>query len=78
MKPYKLKSLFRCQDIGDITQREQIILEIIKDHLNNILFSISVNSKANDGRKNLNYNIFTKIGVNSRMQLIKFIEKNEP
>lgn len=115
-----LLNLCRSEELGDITQRELSILEIIKDHLNNILFSISLNSKATDGRKSLKsddfkrynlsnreneilkllikgssnneigkilcisistvkkhvYNIFTKIGVNSRMQLIKFIQRD--
>jgi DNA-binding CsgD family transcriptional regulator len=115
-----LLNLFRSKELGDITQRELSILEIIKDHLNNILFSTSLNSKATDGRKSLKsddfkrynlsnreneilkllikgssnneigkilcisvstvkkhvYNIFTKIGVNSRMQLIKFIQRD--
>lgn len=115
-----LLNLFRSKELGDITQRELSILEILKDHLNNILSSTRLNSKTNDGRKSLKstdfekynlsnrekqilklliegssnsdigrmlcisistvkkhvYNIFTKIGVNSRMQLIRFIENN--
>lgn len=116
-----LLNFFRSQELGDMTQRELSILEVIKDHLNNILFSMSLSSKTNDGRKSLNeedlnrynlskrenelvkllikgcsnseiseklcisistvkkhvYNIFTKIGVNSRMQLIKLLGETD-
>lgn len=116
-----LLNLFRSKELGDITERETSILEIIKDHLNNILFSITLSSSANDGRKSLKaddltrynlskreneivqllikgytnneisehlciststvkkhvYNIFTKIGVNSRMQLMKFMAESD-
>lgn len=113
-------TLFRSKELGDITQRELNILDIIKDHLSNILYSVNFSTKTNDGRENLKvddlsryrlskreseivkllidgctnseisetlcislstvkkhvYNIFTKFGVNSRIQLIKIMQKS--
>lgn len=111
-------NFFRSEETGDVTDRELRILEIIKDHLINILASSMSNSGTIDGSKSwsmkelekyqlskreedvLNclmdgatnieiaqdlciaestvkkhvYNIFTKLGVNSRMQLIQLVD----
>lgn len=112
-------NLFRNIGFCDFTDRELQILEVLKEHITNIIYSLKKNSLTVDGRKNLNldnlasydlskreieiielmleglsnqeigdtlvisistvkkhvYNIFTKLGINSRMQLLKAMDK---
>lgn len=111
-------NLFRSKELGDLKAKDIHILDILKDHLTNILYSTSQESSATDGRKTVSveeierynlskrekeimglllegytnmeiseklfissstvkkhvYNIFTKMGINSRMQLIMMME----
>lgn len=108
-------NLFRNGELGDFSDKELTILNVFKDHLTNIIYSLRKNSVATDGtlevhvyeldKYNLSkreteiiklmldglsnqqisdrliisvstvkkhiYNIFTKLGINSRMQLLK-------
>lgn len=108
-------NLFRNNEIGNFTDKELNILNIFKDHLTNIIYSLRKNSVAIDGTSNVHicelekynlskreteiiklmldglsnqeisdslvisistvkkhiYNIFTKLGINSRLQMLK-------
>lgn len=112
-------NLFRSEELGDLKEKDIRVLDILKDHLTNILYSTSQESSAVDGRKSVSveemerynlskrekeimelllegytnieiseklfisastvkkhvYNIFTKMGINSRMQLMKMAGK---
>lgn len=112
-------NLFRSKELGDFKEKDIRILEVLKNHLTNILYSTSQESSATDGRKSVSikdiehynlskrekeiidlmlqgdtnveiseklfisistvkkhvYNIFTKMGINSRIQLMKMVEK---